>query len=88
MMTATPNDVCLRAHFMANIASLRHEAAQHHFERSEKHHIAIGDASLKSPQFPAKPLHSHQFYDIISQRTQHAKICFLHSKTDYDTINI
>ena len=54
MMTATPNDVrfandvCLAAHFMANIASLRHKVAQHHFEQSEKHHIAAGDASLLS----------------------------------------
>jgi hypothetical protein len=38
--------VCLTAHW-ANIASLRNKVAQHHFERSEKHHIAIGDASLK-----------------------------------------
>ena len=36
MMTATPNDVryandvCLAAHFMANIASLRNEVEQHH----------------------------------------------------------
>jgi len=27
-------------HFVANIASLRNEVEQHHFERSEKHHIA------------------------------------------------
>jgi len=47
MMTASPNDVCLTAHW-ANIASLRHEVEQHHFERSEKHHIAAGDASLRS----------------------------------------
>jgi len=45
MMTATPNDVCLTAHW-ANIASLRNEVEQHHFERSEKHHIAAGDASF------------------------------------------
>ena len=45
MMTATPNDVCLTAH-LANIASLRNEMKQHHFERSEKHHIAAGDASF------------------------------------------
>jgi hypothetical protein len=32
---------------MANIASLRNEVEQHHFERSEKHHIAVGDASLR-----------------------------------------
>jgi len=31
---------------MANIASLRNEVEQHHFERSEKHHIAAGDASF------------------------------------------
>ena len=36
MMTATPNDVrfandvCLAAHFMANIASLQNEVEQHH----------------------------------------------------------
>ena len=54
MMTATPNDVrfandvCLTAHFMANIASLQNEVEQHHFERSEKHHIAVGDASFKN----------------------------------------
>ena len=42
------NDVCLAAHW-ANIASLRHEVTQHHFERSEKHHIAAGDASLNTP---------------------------------------
>ena len=41
MMTALPNDVCL----MANTASLRHVVEQYHFERSEKHHIAAGDAS-------------------------------------------
>ena len=45
-MTASPNDVrcandvCLTAHW-ANIASLRNEVEQHHFERSEKHHIAV-----------------------------------------------
>ncbi len=49
MMTASP-------HFMANIASLRNEVEQHHFERSEKHHIAVGDASLIYPEF----------YDIFS----------------------
>jgi hypothetical protein len=37
-------------HFGANIASLRHEVAQHHFERSEKHHIAVGDASFEDIQ--------------------------------------
>ena len=47
MMTATPNDVCLTARW-ANIASLRNEVEQHHFERSEKHHIAVGDVSLKT----------------------------------------
>ena len=36
-----------RAHW-ANIAPLRHAVEQHHFERSEKHHIAIGDASFKN----------------------------------------
>ena len=52
MMTASPNDVRF-----ANDARLRHiwgqtshhsrnEVEQHHFERSEKHHIAAGDASL------------------------------------------
>ena len=52
MMTATPNDVrfandvCLTAHW-ANITSLRNEVEQHHFERRKKHHIAVGDASLK-----------------------------------------
>ena len=46
MMNAEANDVCLAAHFMANIASLRHKVAQHHFERSEEHHIAVGDASF------------------------------------------
>ena len=45
MMTAMPNDVCLTAHW-ANIASLRNGVEQHHFERSEKHHIAAGDASF------------------------------------------
>ena len=51
MMTATPNDVrcandvCLTAHW-ANIASLRNVVEQHHFGRSEKHHIAAGDASF------------------------------------------
>ncbi|MBQ8268833.1 MAG: hypothetical protein IJZ24_04025, partial [Clostridia bacterium] len=51
MMTATPNDVrfandvCLR-HIGANITSLRNEVEQHHFERSEKHHIAAGNASF------------------------------------------
>ena len=41
------NDVCLRqmmqgfATFLANIASLRNAVEQHHFERSEKHHIAV-----------------------------------------------
>ena len=34
------------AHFEANIASLRNAVEQHHFERSEKHHIAAGDASF------------------------------------------
>ena len=56
MMTASPNDVryandvCLTAHW-ANIASLRNAVEQHHFERSEKHHIAAGDASLKIQGF-------------------------------------
>ena len=51
MMTASSNDVrfandvCLAAHWV-NIASLQHEVVQHHFERSEKHHIAEGDASF------------------------------------------
>jgi len=51
MMTASPNDVrfandvCLTAHW-ANIASLRNGVEQHHYERSEKHHIAAGDASF------------------------------------------
>ena len=49
MMFAEANDVCLAAHFMANIASLRHKVAQHHFERSEEHHIAVGDASFLLP---------------------------------------
>ena len=49
MMTVTPNDVCLTAHW-ANIASLRNEVEQHHFEQSEKHHIAAGDASLDNIQ--------------------------------------
>ena len=35
---------------MANIASLRNEVEQHHFERSEKHHIAAGDASFDDIQ--------------------------------------
>ena len=35
----------------ANIASLRNEVEQHHFERSEKHHIAVGDASFEDIQF-------------------------------------
>ncbi len=49
MMTASTNDVrcandvCLTAHW-ANIASLRNEVEQHHFERSEKHHIAAQSA--------------------------------------------
>ena len=45
MMTASPNDVCLAAHW-ANITSLRHEVEQHHFEFSKKHHIDVGAASL------------------------------------------
>ena len=49
MMTATPNDVCLTANW-ANIASLRNTVEQHHFERSEKHHIATGDASFEDIQ--------------------------------------
>jgi hypothetical protein len=35
MMTATPNDECLMAHW-ANIASLRNEVEQHHYA---KHNI-------------------------------------------------
>ena len=50
MMTATPNDAWLRHVIMANIASLRNEVEQHHFERSEKHHIAAGDASFDDIQ--------------------------------------
>ena len=42
---SAPNDVCLAAHW-ANIASLRNAVEQHHFERIEKHHIAVGDASV------------------------------------------
>ena len=49
MMTASPNDVCLTAHW-ANIASLQSEVEQHHFERSEKHHIAAGDAPFEDIQ--------------------------------------
>ena len=49
MMTALPNGVCLTAHW-ANIASLRNVVEQHHFERSEKHHIAAGDASFEDIQ--------------------------------------
>jgi len=33
-------------HFVANIASSRNVVEQHHFERSEKHHITAGDTSL------------------------------------------
>ena len=52
------NDVCLRqmmfatrmmcacGHIGANSASLRNEVEQYHFERSEKQHIAVGDASF------------------------------------------
>jgi hypothetical protein len=39
--------MCGFATFLANIASLRNAVEQHHFERSEKHHIAAGDASLR-----------------------------------------
>jgi len=45
MMTATPNDVCLTAHW-ANIASLRNEVEQHHiceanasYRRKAMHHL-------------------------------------------------
>ena len=38
--------MCALRHIGANIASLRNEVEQHHFERSEKHHIAAGDASF------------------------------------------
>ena len=56
MMTATPNDiryandVCLTAHW-ANIASLRNGVEQHHFERSEKHHIAEAMHHLTNQRF-------------------------------------
>jgi len=33
--------MCACGHIGANIASLRNEVEQHHFERSEKHHIAV-----------------------------------------------
>ena len=46
--------MCAWRHIEANIASLRNEVEQHHFERSEKHHIAVGDASFDK-----------QFCDII-----------------------
>jgi len=46
MMTATPNDVCLTAHWGQTSHHSRNEVEQHHFERSEKHHIAAGDASF------------------------------------------
>ena len=59
--------MCACGHIRANIASLRHEVAQHHFERSEKHHIAAGDASLFFPPAPIsrKVLQSPRFYDIL-----------------------
>jgi len=41
MMTATPNDVCLAAHW-ANIASLQHEVAQNHIcEANASYRIAM-----------------------------------------------
>ena len=45
MMTASPmmmasRMMCALRHIGANIASLRNGVEQHHFERSEKHHIA------------------------------------------------
>ena len=85
MMAATPNDVrfandvCLTAHW-ANIASLRNGVEQYHFERSEKHHIAVGDAPFKtqgnaatslpklSPQFAAKPCNLPDFMIYQSQK--------------------
>jgi hypothetical protein len=45
MMTASLM-MCALRHIGANIASLRNEVEQHHFGRSEKHHIAEGDASF------------------------------------------
>ena len=43
--------MCACGHIGANIASLRHAVEQHHFERSEKHHIAVGDASFDKWKF-------------------------------------
>jgi hypothetical protein len=47
MMTASPNDVCLTAHW-ANIASLRNVVEQHHiceanasYRRKAMHHLMI-----------------------------------------------
>ena len=57
--------MCACGHIEANIASFRHEVAQHHFERSEKHHVATGDASLYRPQISRKALQSPQFYAIL-----------------------
>ena len=46
LMLFSSRMMCALRHIEANIASLRHKVAQHHFEQSEKHHIAAGDASL------------------------------------------
>ena len=49
---------------MANIASLRNEVEQHHFEQSEKHHIAAGDASFEDIQGLRLDLIAEVWYNI------------------------
>ena len=46
MMTATPNEVCLTAHW-ASIASLATNGSSIILSEAKKHHIAAGDASLR-----------------------------------------
>jgi len=48
MMTASLNDVWLR-HILWQTSHHCDRREQYHFERSEKHHIAVGDASLFFP---------------------------------------
>jgi len=81
MMTATPNDVCLTAHW-ANIASLRNEVEQHHFERSEKHHIAAGDRPRlcdRREVSPPKNPESSAFRIFSFVSAGHNIICVAHA---------
>ena len=55
MMTASPNDVCLTAHW-ANIASLCDEGAIHHCAIALHHFMPVTDLYRISPDFIRSPV--------------------------------